>query len=117
MNVKKVKALIAKELLVQSKDSATLSTMIVIPLLFGIMVPLLLICLGTDNPLVQSLGGMQFILNAASSKTAVSDVNPGSEVLYLSLIHGTYVLFHSGIHAFAYIDFECDRCCEFRWRT
>lgn len=86
MNVKKVKALIAKELLVQSKDSATLSTMIVIPLLFGIVVPILLICLGTDNPLVQSLGGMQFILNAATSNAAVSGVNTGSEVLYMILM-------------------------------
>ena len=93
MNAKKVKALIAKELLVQSKDSATLSTMIVIPLLFGIMVPLLLICLGTDNPLVQSLGGMQFILDAASSKTAVSDVNPGSEVLYMVLMYFSIPVF------------------------
>lgn len=45
INVKKVKALIAKELLVQSKDSATLSTMVVIPLLFGIVIPVSLICL------------------------------------------------------------------------
>lgn len=82
MNIKKVKALIAKELLVQSKDSATLSTMILIPLLFGIMIPILLICLGTDNPLVKSLGGMQLILNAA-----VSSVNAGSEVLYMILMY------------------------------
>ena len=113
MNVKKVKALIAKELLVQSKDSATLSTMIVIPLLFGIMIPVLLICLGTDNPLVQSLGGMQFILNAASSKAHVSDVNPGSE----GLVHDTYVFLHPCVHAVTYDDFKCDRCCEFRRRT
>lgn len=87
MNIKKVKALIAKELLVQSKDSATLSTMILIPLLFGIMIPILLICLGTDNPLVKSLGGMQLILNAASSNAAVSSVNAGSEVLYMILMY------------------------------
>ncbi len=87
INVKKVKALIAKELLVQSKDSATLSTMVVIPLLFGIVIPVSLICLGTDNPLVQSLGGMQFILNAATSHAAGSGVNAEGRILYTILMY------------------------------
>lgn len=82
MNVKNVKALITKELLVQSKDSATLSTMVVIPLLFAIIIPVSLICLGTNNLLVQSLGGMQFILDTATSHTAGSGVNTESRVLY-----------------------------------
>jgi ABC-2 type transport system permease protein len=87
MNAKRVKALTLKELLVQSKDSATLSTIVVIPLLFGIAIPILLLLLGTSNPLVQSLGGMQFILDSASSFTVGQRVNAGSETLYVILMY------------------------------
>lgn len=62
MNLKQLKPLIKKEWLEMVKDKVTLTTLVVFPLIFSILLPLVFIIVATTPEVTQTIDGIDAFL-------------------------------------------------------
>ncbi|UQS81555.1 ABC transporter permease subunit [Bombilactobacillus folatiphilus] len=85
MNKNRVVTIMNKELLEIKKDKATLTSLFIIPIIFSIILPLLIIIGGTRNALIQNVSGINQFLGNLSVKFLPNNISH-SQI-------GTYALF------------------------
>lgn len=93
INLKRVKVLIKKDLLGIINDKAILFSLCILPLIFSLILPLLILLMGSSNVFISSVGGLNEFIENVDISSFPSDIKAGSEPLYAILMYFFIPLF------------------------
>ncbi|KRM98735.1 ABC transporter permease [Loigolactobacillus rennini] len=93
INLKRVKVLIKKDLLGIINDEAILFSLCILPLIFSLILPLLILLMGSSNVFISSVGGLNEFIENVDISSFPSDIKAGSEPLYAILMYFFIPLF------------------------
>lgn len=93
INLKRVKALMKKDLLEITNDKAMLFSLYLLPLIFSVILPMIILLFGSSSIITNSVGGINEFIKNVDISSFPHDIKAGSEVVYAILMYFFIPLF------------------------
>ncbi|MBI5974821.1 ABC transporter permease [Staphylococcus canis] len=82
-----VKTIIKKDLLEMKKDTGTLAPLLVIPFIFSVVLPLLIILGGSSNAMLNFIGGVRLFTEKVPSSILPAGLDSNDKIVYAILMY------------------------------
>ncbi|WP_423360743.1 ABC transporter permease [Melissococcus plutonius] len=93
INLTRVKIVMKKDLLEIVNDKTTLASLCVLPIIFSLILPSIILIFGTQSILTNSIGGINAFIKNLNSSHFPTGIQAGSEPLYAILMYFFIPLF------------------------
>lgn len=93
MSYKNVLNLVLKDLLETKSDKGAIASLLIVPFIFSVLLPLIVIIGGSNNLLVNFIGGVKLFTEQLPSNVLPYDLNEGQTITYAILMYFFVPLF------------------------
>ncbi|MDG0843978.1 ABC transporter permease [Staphylococcus equorum] len=87
MNYKNVMNIVLKDLLEIKNDKGTIASLLIVPFIFSVFLPLIVIIGGSNNVMVNFIGGVKIFTEQLPSNFIPLDLNEGQVMIYAILMY------------------------------
>ena len=93
MNYKNVMNIVLKDLLETKNDKGTIASLLIVPFIFSVFLPLIIILGGSNNVMVNFIGGVKIFTEQLPSNFIPLNLNEGQVMVYAILMYFFVPLF------------------------